>query len=64
MQATTTTHPAVKAVEELVDERERAIDLLEAFCEHFYWIKDHPDYQDEVRQFLRDRGRSPRPYGH
>jgi hypothetical protein len=55
---------ALKAVQELADDRERALDLLEDFCERFYWIKDHPDYQDDVRKFLTERGRSPRPYGH
>ena len=59
----TATHPVVKAVEDLANERQRAIELLEQFCERFYWIKDHPDYQEEVRAFLRDRGLSPRPYG-
>jgi hypothetical protein len=57
-------HPAVKAVAELADERERALDLLDDFCERFYWIKDHPDYQDNVRKFLTANGRSPRAYGH
>jgi hypothetical protein len=61
---TTKRHPTVKAVEDLVDDREAALDLLEDFCERFYWIKDHPDYQEKVRQFLIARGRTPRPYGH
>ena len=59
-----TPHPAVKAVEDLARDRDAALDLLEDFCERFYWIKDHPDYQKVVRKFLADRGRSPRPYGH
>jgi hypothetical protein len=56
-------HPTVQAVQDLVDDREAALDLLDQFCERFYWIKDHPDYQDDVRKFLSDRGRTPRPYG-
>jgi hypothetical protein len=56
-----TPHPAVKAVSDLAEDREAALDLLEGFCERFYWIKDHPDFQQEVRDFLSARGRSPRP---
>jgi hypothetical protein len=63
MQAATT-HPAVKAVQDLADDNDKALDLLEDFCERFYWIKDHPDYQEGVRKFLRERGRNPRQYGH
>lgn len=57
----TTPHPAIKAVQDLANDREAALDLLDEFCAHFYWIKDHLDYQQEVRQFLTARGRSPRP---
>jgi hypothetical protein len=60
----TTMHPAVKAVQNLADEYEEALDLLDAFCERFYWIKDHPDYQEQVRAYLTSKGRSPRAYGH
>jgi hypothetical protein len=60
----TTTNPAVKAVQDLADDHERALDLLDDFCERFYWIKDHPDYQEEVRTYLTNKGRSPRPYKH
>jgi hypothetical protein len=49
---------------DLADDHEKALDLLEDLCERFYWIKDHPDYQDEVRTYLAGKGRSPRPYGH
>ena len=62
--STLTHHPAVKAVEDLVDDLDAALDLLEDFCERFYWIKDHPDYQEAVRKFLAARGRTPRSYGH
>jgi predicted DNA-binding protein YlxM (UPF0122 family) len=55
------THPAIKAVEELAASYEEALDLLESFCERFNWIKDHADYQKEVRAFLLARGRAPRP---
>lgn len=51
------------AAETSTRDYDRALDLLEDFCERFYWIKDHPDYQDEVRKFLESKGRSPRPYG-
>ena len=64
MGAETSSHPAVKAVRELAVDYEKTLDLLEDFCERFYWIKDHPDYQDSVRRFLRERGRTPRDYGH
>jgi hypothetical protein len=56
-----TPHPAIAAVQDLADDREAALDLLEDFCARFYWIKDHPDFQQDVRQFLTARGRSPRP---
>jgi hypothetical protein len=64
MAATKTTHPAVKAVQDLADEHEQALDLLDDFCERFYWIKDHPDFQEKVRTYLSSKGRNPRPYGH
>jgi hypothetical protein len=54
---------AAQAVEELAADRVKALDLLEDFCERFYWIKDHPDYQAEVREFLAARGREPRGLG-
>jgi hypothetical protein len=54
---------AVHSVRELADDYESALDLLEDFCERFYWIKDHPDYQAEVRAFLTARGREPRSVG-
>jgi hypothetical protein len=62
--ASAATHPAVSAVQDLATDHERALDLLEQFCERFYWIKDHPDYQEEVRSYLVTKGRNPRPYGH
>lgn len=55
----TTTDPAVQAVTELAEERDKALDLLEEFCERFYWVKDHPDYHADVRAFLVQRGREP-----
>ena len=58
-----TPHPAVQAVTDLADDRDKALDLLEGFCERFYWIKDHPDYQAEVREFLVQRGREPHGIG-
>jgi hypothetical protein len=64
MATTTTTHPAVRAVQDLADDHDKALDLLEDFCERFYWIDDHRDYQEEVRKYLSSRGRSPRAYGH
>jgi hypothetical protein len=57
--ANTATH----AVDQLIADRAKALDLLEGFCERFYWIKDHPDYQAEVREFLTVRGREPRGIG-
>jgi hypothetical protein len=54
---------AEHAVADVVADRTKALDLLEAFCERFYWIKDHPDYQAEVREFLTARGREPRELG-
>ena len=51
---------ALHAVGALADDHTKALDLLEQFCERFYWIKDHPDYQAEVREFLTVRGREPR----
>jgi hypothetical protein len=60
---TTTTHPVVQAVMDLAEDREKGLDLLEDFCERFYWVKDHPDYQAEVREFLVQRGREPRGIG-
>jgi hypothetical protein len=60
--AATIQHPAVKAVEELAGDYEKALDLLDQFCERFYWIKDHVDYQVDVRAFLATRGRQPHPY--
>jgi hypothetical protein len=54
---------AARAVDDLVADRTKALDLLEDFCERFYWIKDHPDYQAEVREFLIARGREPRGTG-
>ncbi|MFI4992106.1 MAG: hypothetical protein ACHQCH_00625 [Solirubrobacterales bacterium] len=54
---------AVHAVNALADDHEKALDLLEQFCERFYWVKDHPDYQSEVREFLTVRGREPRGLG-
>jgi hypothetical protein len=56
-------HPAVNAVIALAEENSTALDLLEEFCSRFYWIKDHPDYQEHVREFLTNAGRSPHPYG-
>ena len=47
----------------LIADRREALDLLEDFCGRFYWIKDHPDYQANVREFLTARGREPRPLG-
>ncbi len=47
----------------VADDYGEALDLLEDFCERFYWIKDHPDYQAEVREFLTARGREPRGVG-
>jgi hypothetical protein len=43
--------PAVQPVADLADDREKALDLPKSFCERFYWINDHPDYQVEVREF-------------
>jgi hypothetical protein len=60
----TAAHPAVKAVEELADDYDEALNLLDDFCDRFFWIKDHPDYQQTVRDFLSARGRKPRPYKH
>jgi hypothetical protein len=57
------THPAVNVVKDLADDHKKALDLLEDFCERFYWIKDHPDYQKSVREFLTARGREPRGIG-
>lgn len=54
---------AVQAVGALADDHAKALDLLEQFCERFYWIKDHPDYQAEVREFLTVRGREPHGLG-
>jgi hypothetical protein len=54
---------AVNAVRALADDYEEALNFLEDFCERFYWIKDHPDYQAEVREFLTLRGREPRGLG-
>jgi hypothetical protein len=54
---------AVSAVKALADDYDGALDLLEDFCERFYWIKDHLDYQAEVREFLTARGREPRGIG-
>jgi hypothetical protein len=54
---------AAQAVDELTADRTKALDLLEGFCERFYWIKDHPDYQTHVREFLIARGRNPAPLG-
>jgi hypothetical protein len=54
---------ATQAVDEVIADRNKALDLLEDFCERFYWIKDHPDYQAEVREFLTVRGREPRGLG-
>jgi len=54
---------AVQAVSALADDHAKALDLLEQFCERFYWIKDHPDYQAEVREFLTVRGREPHGLG-
>lgn len=56
-------HPAVQAVQALAADYEKALDLLEDFCGRFYWIKDHPDYQAEVREFLIARDREPRGIG-
>lgn len=60
----TTMHPAVPAVQQLADDHEEALDLLDDFYERFYWIKDHPDYQEKVRAYLSAKGRTPRPYKH
>jgi hypothetical protein len=57
------TAAALKAVGVLADDYEEALDFLEDFCERFYWIKDHPDYQAAVREFLTLRGREPRGIG-
>lgn len=54
---------AVDAVQALAKDHEKALDLLEQLCERFYWIKDHPYYQAEVREFLTVRGRDPRGTG-
>lgn len=54
---------AVRAVNALADDYGEALDLLEDFCERFYWIKDHLDYQAAVREFLTARGREPRRIG-
>ncbi len=56
-------HAAVHAVKALAEDHEKALDLLDQFCERFYWIKDHPDYQAEVREFLTVRGREPHGIG-
>jgi len=64
MSTTPTTHPALTAVQGLAADYDEALDLLEDFCERFYWIKDHPDFQERVRNFLTARGRSARPYKH
>lgn len=56
-------HDAANAVKALANDHEKALDLLEQFCERFYWIKDHPDYQAEAREFLTARGREPRDIG-
>jgi hypothetical protein len=61
--ADTVATTAANAVDQLIADRVKALDLLEGFCERFYWIKDHPDYQAEVREFLAARGRSPRGIG-
>jgi hypothetical protein len=42
-------HPAIQAVEQPADDYEKALDLLDAFCENFYGIDDHNDYLHEVR---------------
>jgi hypothetical protein len=54
---------AAHAVDQLIADRAEALDLLESFCERFYWIKDHLDYQADVREFLTIRGREPRGIG-
>jgi hypothetical protein len=43
------------AVTEVSDRLDRAEDLLQGFLDRFYWIKDHPDYFDEVKAFLAQR---------
>jgi predicted metal-dependent enzyme (double-stranded beta helix superfamily) len=50
--ATTTKHPAVQAVEDLAQRLGEAEALLRDFQDRFYWIKDHPDFFDEVERFL------------
>jgi hypothetical protein len=52
MATTIAKHPAVQAVEDLAQRLQRAEDLLRDFQERFYWLKDHPDYFDEVEEFL------------
>lgn len=54
---TTASDPAVQAVTALADERDKALDLLDGFCERFYWVKDHPDFHAEVREFLTAHAR-------
>ena len=51
-----------KDVQTLAEDYERALELLDQFCDRFYWIKDHEDFQEEVREFLLDRGCAPRAY--
>jgi hypothetical protein len=58
--ADTVANAATHAVDDLIADRTEGLDLLESFCERFYWIKDHLDYQAEVREFLTARGREPR----
>jgi hypothetical protein len=45
--------PAVTAVEELASRLGEAEILLGEFLDRFYWIKDHPDYFEQVTDFLK-----------
>ena len=45
-------YPAVQAVEDLAKRLDDAEALLADFQDRFYWIKDHPDFFEEVERFL------------
>lgn len=53
-------HELVRAAKQLDD----ALELLNEFCDKFYWIKDHADFQAEVRRYLQTHGYQPKPFGH
>lgn len=51
-RAKTVQAQAADAVRDVNARLDQAEQLLEGFLERFHWIKDHPDFFEDVKQFL------------